>query len=1049
MYTMRVNQISVPAAVKLFFQHRHETGFDAGYAWVFSRSELVIFQASRSQPQILRQSLPYASGSAKHFVCILPDFTPGQLGVLLISDDGNAALWPDFGDPQLDPLTSRITGNVSALASNPNPGTSAILAVVGLTDGSLQKFVRNKGSAPAWRPMDVSMSILTSGNISSVGGTLQDHQAVMQAQSQAVLGLSFVATSSTAFLGLLVLRSFSVELIEFDQVMQQKVLCNALLAQELEVGLASMPLRLEALAQPPAGCALPATGPAAVVVTCPRGVYLVSLEQQSLGIVGTHLVSQSSMQTKWCASMSSDNTSCLVLAAEAQAAIVDTLTGLVAPIHSTQSRFLSSTFIGGGWLMLDTEGDMYNVQKNSAVPAPAPSKHQAGPFSTSKNTAVLTAVSTDAPSTDAVFQTLNAACQGQLSVAQMAQQLSREKALKVVGSANPVAKFSRHVLDTLPKVFGAGAETVGDQLQGKLAMHNVLLQCLSDGGSLVQLPPATLRSIFEDGQKLRALVELRDLESRMQDQRISSGFDGDAFPLHEVVKAAGGQCMGNILKEGNRTPWEVFYACPSLTSSAFFEVVGNVVHSLATSPQAAVQQLKTISQLTAAIQAALSGAYHQRLQYQQWFPQPANTSAAGVAQLEWTVSNEVKASLQALAEGCIRLYYLLQQEAPDKVDVCVSLSFDLTERLLNLFAASIPTGNSDSRTDEICEYHRMRDMLLRHLLLHSTKLCQAGGSSGDTLLQHVESLAIAHSGYAILYDVCDFTGDRSRLYHLMSTMTADHDQCSMTTYVFERLLHDRRWSELMDLPAEFDDDLEAWLALPSTEFRQKLRWIHDVRRGDYASSARNLCSILQHGVVTIAEAKRLLALNKLAVWASSPQWPSGVSKNLSSILSVIDKRCQMVKIQEKAYDDQEHPALMDCGELMKELCQQADVRHAVALIEVYSIASVEERNISKEAFAAAWEKLIAVSSWEEIAQCKEKVTDEEFWLLINKQPVYIAAQALFSGSHISHKFNVSVEEVNLIVESLLSKLPASAQSMALLAFQAGCQLALGPQIMGW
>lgn len=75
------------------------------------------------------------------------------------------------------------------------------------------------------------MPTLTSGTISSVGGKLQDHQAVMQDQSQAVLGLSFVATSSTAFLGLLVLRSFSVELIEFDQVMQQKVLCNALLAQ--------------------------------------------------------------------------------------------------------------------------------------------------------------------------------------------------------------------------------------------------------------------------------------------------------------------------------------------------------------------------------------------------------------------------------------------------------------------------------------------------------------------------------------------------------------------------------------------------------------------------------------------------------------------------------------------------------------------------------------------------------------------------------------------------------------------------------------------------
>lgn len=37
------------------------------------------------------------------------------------------------------------------------------------------------------------------------------------------------------------------------------------------------------------------------------------------------------------------------------------------------------------------------------------------------------------------------------------------------------------------------ASTVGEQLGGKLALHNVLLQCLSDGGCLAQLHPATLR----------------------------------------------------------------------------------------------------------------------------------------------------------------------------------------------------------------------------------------------------------------------------------------------------------------------------------------------------------------------------------------------------------------------------------------------------------------------------------------------------------------------------------------------------------------------------
>ena len=43
------------------------------------------------------------------------------------------------------------------------------------------------------------------------------------------------------------------------------------------------------------------------------------------------------------------------------------------------------------------------------------------------------------------------------------------------------------------KLRNSSLAAVGEQLQGKIAMHNVLLQCLSDGGCLAQLHPATLR----------------------------------------------------------------------------------------------------------------------------------------------------------------------------------------------------------------------------------------------------------------------------------------------------------------------------------------------------------------------------------------------------------------------------------------------------------------------------------------------------------------------------------------------------------------------------
>lgn len=50
------------------------------------------------------------------------------------------------------------------------------------------------------------------------------------------------------------------------------------------------------------------------------------------------------------------------------------------------------------------------------------------------------------------------------------------------------------VVDTLPKQWGgAGSAAVSVQLEDKSNSHQLLLQCLQDGGCLPRLPPSVLR----------------------------------------------------------------------------------------------------------------------------------------------------------------------------------------------------------------------------------------------------------------------------------------------------------------------------------------------------------------------------------------------------------------------------------------------------------------------------------------------------------------------------------------------------------------------------
>ncbi|GAB4823183.1 hypothetical protein N2152v2_010229 [Parachlorella kessleri] len=982
-----------------------------------------------------------------------------------------------------EPLTSRIPGHVTALA----PGSVARgpLAAAGMEDGTLHLLAAWGGSEPTWQAVQPGPQQLqkessptppaSSGMFGRLGSVLRSRPAAAQQQtapaeddptpsSQPVVGLRFERGlpadgplgERQHQQGLLVVRQDCVENWAVTEIGGGRLLHSTFEANELESQIGPGPVSLLCLAAQPAATS-PPWGPGSVlglVSSCPSGIFLVLLAGGTWRVAGCHRIAEvpAAPGALLCAELAGSSGAgaglALVWEVGGSAVRLDLGTGKGAPLDSVlPGPLLAGTSSGRGdaWLLLDASGTLHRLllatgkqQQQQHVSSNVRVETDQPP----EPATLVAGAAAGSQAADAVFQVLNAACQGQLGAAAMAQQLASLNALRGQGAANPIARFSRHVLDTLPKIFGAGGETVGEQLQGKIAVHNVLLQCLSDGGCLAQLHPAALRAVFEDGLKLSALSSLRELESKLQDQRKGAGAEGLPFPLHEVAVAAGQSCMGHVLGGGDRTPWEVFYACPSVTVSAFFQEVGAVADTLAGAPGAASQQLDTVVQLARAVQAALGGAAQQRAQYQQWFPHSASSAAAGLDDPEWLASAEVRSALQSLTDACIRLYPLLSREAPGRVAESVSLCFDLAERLLNAYAAALAAVAPVARRALKLEYNAVRDAVLDHLLCHAVLKCRQGAGDGESMLLRVGSLAEAHSAYAILFDACEFMRDRERLYELMTHLAGDDLTEPMTVYVFQRLLSEGRRSELLDLPPQFDADLAVWLAddsAPDASSRLQIRWLHDLRVGDYQAAARSISGLVSNQPCNVGSAKRLLALSKVAAWGASPGWPAEVPASLASLVSDADTKTRLLALQGRL-GNSSSPALLDARSLIEAaLDDRSDPEAVQVALEAYADTNLAFQRQHRGAFEAAWHRLLHATPWQEVARTQATSTEDDFKALMAIQPLFRAAAACYGGTKGVLVDVVPPEEVYAILDHAAVELgDAGAHEAALSAFQAGC-----------
>ncbi|PSC67487.1 nuclear pore complex NUP133 [Micractinium conductrix] len=458
------------------------------------------------------------------------------------------------------------------------------------------------------------------------------------------------------------------------------------------------------------------------------------------------------------------------------------------------------------------------------------------------------------------FGALQAAINGQLSAPKLSQELSALGAYRHAGRSNPVAAFSAMVCDALPRSWPTAA--VGEQLGEKQAAHGLLLQCLQDSGALGELHPSALRLLFQDGQQLAALAELRELLTK-----------GGAAPLQAVVLAAGAAAAAAAVPAVAAAPEDAFFACPLKSVPLFLREVAAAAARLVAQPGRAAGDQAALAALTRAVQAALSGALHQRSHHQQWFSTAFKVAGAGYdGQPEWTAGEGVRAALAALAEAACRLHASLPAALRAEN---AQLVLELTDRLLNCWAAAAAAAAaalpSAQRAELRGAYANAKGRLLGWLLVQA----QAQGlrePEGEHLLRRVEGLAEAHQASPQLYDIARATGDRDTLYRQMEQL--EGEEGPFAHFVFGRLLNDGRAAELMDLPSQFDAALHAWLSDAAGEdapARARLLWLHEIRCQEYGAVAGSLGALVAAQAAGLGEeeVERMLALKKLAALAAA------------------------------------------------------------------------------------------------------------------------------------------------------------------------------------
>ncbi|VFQ93699.1 unnamed protein product [Cuscuta campestris] len=532
----------------------------------------------------------------------------------------------------------------------------------------------------------------------------------------------------------------------------------------------------------------------------------------------------------------------------------------------------------------------------------------------------------------------------------------------------------------------------------------------------------SLQIIMEHGEKLAAMIQLRELQSKVsQNHGTESGSHLHSemqfsSALWDLIQLVGERARRRTVLLMDRDNAEVFYSKVSDLEELFHcleRQFDYVVHE----DMPVSVQIQRVCELSNACVILFRTAMNYRNEQHIWYPSPEGL-------MPWTSQEKVRNGLWKIASFMLQLS---KQKYP--VDDAIKWNYysyleGLSDVLLESYSGAITARNGyGGHKGLLDEFSGRKDALLDSLYQQVKDFVEVNtqDSEQDFTHEHEElfrklssglfSIAKRHEGYQTLWNICTDLNDLNLLGTLM------HESMGRTGgfcyFVFQRMYENKQFSKLMRFGEEFQEELTIFL-----KRHHDLLWLHEVFLHEFSSATETLhvlalsqdddrisdmeASYASDKRTSLSDRKRFLNLSKIAAMAGRDANFETKVKRIDADLKILNSQEEILRVlpENEMQNIGPNQQLLSPRHLI-ELCLKSQTRElSLIAFDVFAWTSLSFLKSNASLLEECWRNALTQDDWEKLHQASiaEGWGDEES-LSILQDTVLFQASARCYGPH--------------------------------------------------
>ncbi|RDX89751.1 Nuclear pore complex protein NUP133, partial [Mucuna pruriens] len=567
------------------------------------------------------------------------------------------------------------------------------------------------------------------------------------------------------------------------------------------------------------------------------------------------------------------------------------------------------------------------------------------------------------------------------------------------GETNVFVRMSKSVIDTLAKHWTTtrGAEilamaVVSTQLLEKQQKHQKFLHFLALSKcheELCSKQRHALQIILEHGEKLSAMIQLRELQNLISEKRSTNvGSPNSSLDIQmsgalwDMIQLVGERARRNTVLLMDRDNSEVFYSKVSDLEDLFYCLDAELEYVIRPEHPLGIQ-IQRACELSTACVTIIRTCLNYKNENRLWYPPPEGLTP-------WYCQPVVRTGIWSVASVLLQLLNEISGlDKTAKLDLYNHLEA-LAEVLLEAYSGAVTAKNEcgEEHKGLLNEYWERRDTLLESLY-HKVKEFEdtqkdsiegAGEQNEEAIMKvtsHLLSIAKRHGCYKVMWTICCDVNDSELLRNIMHESLGPNRGFSY--YVFKKLHESRQFSQLLRLGEEFPEELSIFL-----KEHPDLLWLHHLFLHHFSSASETLhaLSLTQNMQSTsvaeeeeeqvymkmklkLTDRKNLLYLSKIAAFAADKDAGTQVKVDrIEADLKILKLQEEVMKRLTSIEDTQlVEDQLLHPEDLIK-LCLEGEEQElSLWAFDVFAWTSSSFRKIHRKLLEDCWKKAASHDDW--------------------------------------------------------------------------------------